>query len=511
MKVEIQASHISELCKLQSEQQKSKIFNQSKSSIYDLSMHVKAGIKHTRVINMGTKKIEGIYLDMSKTRDIYLGRHAFVNMHRLRFLKFYSSRYEEDIDKNLLENFISPAAPISRYCLRSRLIEELYLDETAIEELPSFIEYLSRLVLLDVKSCSRLKSLPNNICNWKSLKRLNLSDCSQLESLRNEIGSLESLMELEAEGTAIREVPAIIKCLNNLNMLSFRRYYTDQETVAIINLSNLSELNICNCERLQHLPVLPLISIDAHGCTSLEALSCLSIVGTIVSKDQPFIFVNFANSVKLDWNVRKDILEDALLQMQHLATLWKQKYYDNRRNLKRDMMPRACICNPRSEVRDWFHYQNKGSFINVELPRNWFSPNLVGFALCVVVAFRDHQDYDWVLVIHFECKYQCVPDSTLASNTSTCGLPCYINSDHVFMGFDFHLYPSNHIGESCQNNEVSFQFYLKRLYDGNKIECCKITECGVRLMYAQGLGKSNGSVSSCKEIDEPCSKRCKYP
>ncbi|KAK2640464.1 hypothetical protein Ddye_028259 [Dipteronia dyeriana] len=436
-------------------------------------------------------------------------------------------------------------------------IEELYLDETAIEELPSSIEYLCRLVLLDVKSCSRLKSLPNNICNWKSLKRLNLSDCSELASLPDEIGSLESLMELEAEGTAIREVPASIKCLNNLNMLSFRSYYTDQETVslllpplldlhhlreldltncgimkipdslsnlsslkrlylfknnfesiptAIINLSNLSELNICNCERLQNLPVLPLISIDAHSCTSLEALLYLSIVGTPVSKDQPFIFVNFANSVKLDWNVRKDILEDALLQMQHLATLWKQEYYDK----EWDMIPRACICYPGSEVPDWFQYRNMRPFINVELPRNLFSRNFVSFALCVVFAFREHQDYDWDLVTHFECKCQCVPDSTLASNTSTCGLPCYINSDHVFMGFDFHLYPSIHIGESCQNNEVSFHFYLKRLYDGNEIECCKITECGVRLMYAQELGKSNGSVSSCEEIDELCSKRCKY-
>ncbi|KAI9178336.1 hypothetical protein LWI28_025265 [Acer negundo] len=150
--------------------------------------------------------------------------------------------------------------------------------------------------------------------------------------------------------------------------------------------------------------------------------------------------------------------------IQYLSTLWKQEYYDK----EWDMMPRACICYPGSEVPDWFHYRNKGSFINVELPRNWFSPNFVSFALCVVVAFRDHQDYDWGLVIHFECKYRCVPDSTLASNTSTCGLPCYINSDHVFMGFDFHLYPSKHIGESCQNNEVSFQFYIKRLYDDGR-------------------------------------------
>ncbi|KAK1568826.1 hypothetical protein Q3G72_029346 [Acer saccharum] len=56
-------------------------------------------IYHVLTKNTGTEKIEGISLDMSKTRDISLGRHAFVNMHRLRFLKFYSSRYEEDIDK----------------------------------------------------------------------------------------------------------------------------------------------------------------------------------------------------------------------------------------------------------------------------------------------------------------------------------------------------------------------------------------------------------------------------
>ena len=49
-------------------------------------------------------------------------------------------------------------------------IELLILDETAIEELPLTIEHLSTLVVLNLNRCSRLRSLPNSICKFKSLQ-----------------------------------------------------------------------------------------------------------------------------------------------------------------------------------------------------------------------------------------------------------------------------------------------------------------------------------------------------
>ncbi|KAK1567411.1 hypothetical protein Q3G72_011900 [Acer saccharum] len=49
--------------------------------------------------------------------------------------------------------------------------------------------------------------------------------------------------------------------------------------------------------------------------------------------------------------------------MQHIATLWKQEYYDK----ERDMMPRACICYPGSEII--LNFVIKRCFT---IPNHWF-------------------------------------------------------------------------------------------------------------------------------------------
>jgi Leucine-rich repeat (LRR) protein len=58
----------------------------------------------------------------------------------------------------------------------TRLLE-LYLDRTAIEELPLSIEHLSGLALLNLQDCKNLSSFPSVICSLTSLKTLILSGC----------------------------------------------------------------------------------------------------------------------------------------------------------------------------------------------------------------------------------------------------------------------------------------------------------------------------------------------
>ncbi|KAL5732603.1 hypothetical protein ACOSP7_031957 [Xanthoceras sorbifolium] len=103
-------------------------------------------------------------------------------------------------------------------------IEELLLTGTAIEELPLSTKYLSRLVVLDVSYSKRLKSLPNSICEWKSLKDLNLRDCSKIDELADDIETLESLESLNIYGTAIKELPSSITKLKNVSSLSFNSF-----------------------------------------------------------------------------------------------------------------------------------------------------------------------------------------------------------------------------------------------------------------------------------------------
>ncbi len=105
-------------------------------------------------------------------------------------------------------------------------IEEIWLDGTAIEELPSSIGCLSRLLYLYLSDCKRLKSLPSSLSQLKSLKLLNLHGCSNLQRLPDDFGNLEaSNSTLYAKGTAAkREVPSsIVGSNNNLYELSLDR------------------------------------------------------------------------------------------------------------------------------------------------------------------------------------------------------------------------------------------------------------------------------------------------
>ncbi|XP_050387101.1 disease resistance protein RPV1-like isoform X2 [Argentina anserina] len=68
-------------------------------------------------------------------------------------------------------------------------LSEIYLDETAIKELPSSMERIQGLNVLSMRNCRRLVSLPDSICGLAHLTVLNLSGCSKLsyfpDSLRN--------------------------------------------------------------------------------------------------------------------------------------------------------------------------------------------------------------------------------------------------------------------------------------------------------------------------------------
>lgn len=263
----------------------------------------------------------------------------------------------------------------------SSSVQELFLDETCIEELPSSVEHLCNLVELDLRSCSRLKCLPSSVCKWKSIKHLYLSGCSKLDKLPHDIGTLGSLEELYAEGISIREVPSSITQLNNLDILSFKnckggelnmglllpplsgllslrtldltdcgikkfpdgitklssiqRLYLGKNNFqniprSIIRLSKLRYLDISHCKMLESLPRLPFIYIDAYNCTSLEALSSLLFLNLFVPIINPSIRVNFINCFNFDCIVLRDVMEDVLSKMQRIAAHWKKKHDCNK-------------------------------------------------------------------------------------------------------------------------------------------------------------------------------------
>ncbi|KAL5845650.1 hypothetical protein ACOSQ3_009174 [Xanthoceras sorbifolium] len=277
--------------------------------------------------------------------------------------------------KSLRTLVLSGCSNLKTFSEISCNVEELFLDETAIEELPSSsIEYLSRLVMLNLNNCSRLASLPSNICKLKSLEYLYLSGCSKLESLPDDLGSLGALKELEVEGTAIREVPLSVAYLGNLGRLSFEGC-KGQDSLGLLlppnlllgNLPNLTNLtlsdcgitelpdslgqlsslkllflakndfqriptsilglpllvwlDISHCTRLQSLPALPWdTETDVNNCTELQALSGLSTPFTDSSWFTQAI--NFINCFKLEPNALNGLVQAALRKFQFMANVW---------------------------------------------------------------------------------------------------------------------------------------------------------------------------------------------
>ncbi|XP_031282462.1 disease resistance-like protein DSC1 [Pistacia vera] len=168
-------------------------------------------------------------------------------------------------------------------------IEELYLDETAIDQLPPSIQNLSRLVILNLKNCAMLESLPSNI-SW----------CSNIDGLLDNLGNLETLKVLKAErvgesevlssilnlrflkdlnltNCSLKELSINLGQLSSLESLHLGRNHFESIPTSIIHLSKSWYLDLSYCKRLQSLPELPpqVEVLNAHSCISLEASSNL--------------------------------------------------------------------------------------------------------------------------------------------------------------------------------------------------------------------------------------------
>ncbi|KAK0578777.1 hypothetical protein LWI29_016076 [Acer saccharum] len=175
-------------------------------------------------------------------------------------------------------------------------------------------------------------------------------------------------------------------------------------------------------------------------------------------------------------------------------------------------MPKVFICYPGNEVPEWFTFQSTGSFVIVKhLPQGWFSDNLVGLAICAVVAFQHHYDDGRGLVLVCKCEFESEDGCRHVARGYFAGWGNdkygihYVGSDHVFLGYDFVMYPRN-FGEYYYTNKFSVQFYIEDNYS-ECIHSCEVKKCGVRLIYRHEFGNSILSTSSdedyfCKYLEE---------
>ncbi|CAI9270445.1 unnamed protein product [Lactuca saligna] len=144
---------------------------------------------------------------------VLLNLNGCVGFKSLSLIKPLKSLQVLDLSNLYLTKFPDILPEHSNYSLLA-----IYFSKNNIQELPSSIGNLEKLVYLDLSGCHRLKSLPQSICTLRSLKNLDLVNCA-IEELPEDLGHLESLEWLNLGGTRVKHLPKSICMLKNLKTL----------------------------------------------------------------------------------------------------------------------------------------------------------------------------------------------------------------------------------------------------------------------------------------------------
>ncbi|KAL5843294.1 hypothetical protein ACOSQ4_009252 [Xanthoceras sorbifolium] len=194
----------------------------------------------------------------------YLNARGCVNLR-----SFLSNIHFEALESLDLSDCIN----LTKFPMISGNIRRLYLCRTGVEEVPSSIQSLMRLVVLDMSQCRRLRCISTSICKLKCLKHLNLKDCSKLESFPSNI-HFEALESLDlSDCINLTKFPQIF---GNIRRLFLHRTGVEEVPSSIQSLNQLVELGISECTRLKHIStsICKLKSLDELkllDCSKLES------------------------------------------------------------------------------------------------------------------------------------------------------------------------------------------------------------------------------------------------
>ncbi|KAI9180294.1 hypothetical protein LWI28_003317 [Acer negundo] len=337
------------------------------------------------------------------------------NLHVLRLEGCEShSSFSSNIRFESLRNLdLSLCSSVMKFPQVSGNVNMLSLNGTEIEEVPSSIEYLSKLSFLDLSDCTRLKHISTNICKLKCLRSLILKNCFKLESFPEILERMESMEILDLSYCSkLDKFPKNIVYLSSLEQLVLRGNNFESLPESIKQLSNLRELWLNDCNKLQSLTVLPLglRYLEAESCEQLQSLPDASNFAELVtsaqsvSRGSSLKFI-FTNCLKLsDQKACSNVLAELLPIINCMTTTEKE--------LQKEV--NIDICYPGNEIPDWFSYLSFGSSMFIELPLpNGCNRKILGVALCVVIAFNEccFNDMDHLRVrVPFVC---CVHPRTI--------------------------------------------------------------------------------------------------
>ncbi|VVB08001.1 unnamed protein product [Arabis nemorensis] len=360
----------------------------------------------------------------------------------------------------------------------SEHIETLYLNDTAIDGLPPTIGDLHKLILLNLKDCKNLVTLPDCLGKLKSLQEIKLSRCSEIKIFPKFTENMENLRLLLLDGTSITEMPCNIINLSFLQSICLSR---NDNIISLqfdmSQLFHLKWLELKYCMNLTSLPKLPpnLQCLNAYGCTSLKTVaSPLALLTSTEQIQSTFIFTNCHELEQVSKNA-------IISYVQKKSESMSEDRYN------KDFIFNSLIstCFPGCDIPTWFNHQAFGSVLKLEFPRDWNEGRLNGIALCVVVSFKDYKDQNNGLQVKCTCEFTSVSlsrESFIIGGWPEPGdEPHKIESDHVFIGYTTFLSTKKR-QQSSAATEVSLGFEVTTNGTYEVLEC-KVMKCGFALVY----------------------------
>ncbi|KAG7532633.1 Leucine-rich repeat 3 [Arabidopsis thaliana x Arabidopsis arenosa] len=381
---------------------------------------------------------------------------------------------------------LSGCSIFTEFPLISENLEALYLDGTAISQIPNNIGNLHRLILLNMKDCKMLENIPTSVGELKALQKLVLSGCLKLKEFP-EINK-SSIKFLLLDGTSIKMMPQLPSvqylCLSRNDQISYL-------PASINQLFHLTWLDLKYCTSLTFVPELPpnLHYLDAHGCSSLKTVA--KPLARIMPTVQSHCTFNFTNCNNMEQAAIEEITSYAQRKCQLLSDI--RKHYNEGLSSEALFTTRFPGC----EVPSWFCHEERGSMLQRKLLPHWHDKSLSGIALCAVVSFPAGQNQisSFSVACTFTIKVQ---DKSWIPFTCQVGSwegdkEDKIESDHVFIAYITCPHTirclEDENSDKCNFTEASLEFNVT----GGTSEIGKFTvlRCGLSLVYAKDNNKNS--------------------
>ena len=377
--------------------------------------------------------------------------------------------------RSLKEVSVNGCKSLKEFAVSSQMMERLDLRNAGIEKLDSSIGLSSKLWRINLEGL-RLSNLPNELSSLKGLLELRISDCKQLVLDKQNHAIFDGLRSLRLlhlmDCCNLTELPDNINVLSKLSELKLDRSNVKTLPASIKHMTNLELLSLANCTKLKCLPELPTCTRKcyANNCTSLVTISTLNNFATGMTGRRKCSLLE--NCMKLNGPSLHHITKGAHLSVMN-AIFRNVLLGRDGGSITTD------FCLPGSSVPKQFTYQATGSSLTINLPPH---SNVLGLVVCAVVSPFEYIKHHLTTI---SVQYYKADGTELGSHdlrgshVNISGL----KSDHVFIWQDAIHFDSTRRGYELK---ITVEFSVEDDLGDSVLDNCT-KECGAHLIFDSDL------------------------